>query len=782
VSGVPLVNLLKDGLKDGRVEAQEYALRSLLAISDTASREAIVEAGCIRPLIEALQQRKLSAVAQEHAAAVLSGLAPIGENALSIKIAKGIEPLVILLSDGNTDAKEHAADCLAQLARRAGAALEIANAGAVSAFVKWLADPTLGPPEVAARALSEIALDNPDTQTQIAEEGAISPLVTMVSAATSLDSQASNTAATAALRVSNVAAGALATLAKDHVVNQVIITEEDGIPPLVGLLRHKTSVHREDSYEFPTKALWHLAATEDNQSAIAKAGGITPVVALLTSESSVTQQYAAAGLQSLARDHTENQIALAKAGAIAPLVDILGSDSAATQEHAVGALLSLASHDIDSRNAVVRRLIAVLDLRNALSQMNAAEALAVLAARSDDNRKAITAAHAIEPLVRLLGDGRRVRASTPQESAAAVLADLARSSDNKKAIVGAGGVNPLIAMLSSDSIATQTYASGALWQLAALGTNKTIIADAGAIPPLVALLSSTSSDAQKFSAGALWHLASSADNKTQMVSTGAIQLLVQVLHSKSAEAREHATAVLSALARSQGNNKKLIYNAGALEPLIALLDDMRSMTQRHAACCLWALSDGKDGVYDQAIAQGGAIPLLVNMLLEDDVETRGFAAAALLCICKDKRAHPAILDSGAIDALLALSYGPPTWLRSQVVEMLTLLDVAIPDPDSGPPPSYSMGATGSDAASQRHGAAGGPPADGSARTVDQRRRSPRRTPGSGSPHIKPRGPPAGALYLPADRSSREPHTFSARMKFHFFSFQIFGTTGYSGHA
>ena len=129
----------------------------------------------------------------------------------------------------------------------------------------------------------------------------------------------------------------------------------------------------------------------------------------------------------------------------------------------------------------------------------------------------------------------------------------------------------------------------------------------------------------------------------------------QVLGSRSPEAREHAAAVLSALARSQGQNKKLIFVAGALEPLITLLDDVRSMTQRHAACCLWALSDGKDGVYDKAIAEGGAIPLLVNMLLEDDTETRGFAAAALLCICKDKTAHTAIMDSGGVDALLALS-------------------------------------------------------------------------------------------------------------------------------
>ena len=167
--GVPLVNLLKDGLKDGcaqlayafvlcvmcldgrhspvlapcpqpvcdrRVEAQEYALRSLLSISDTASREAIVEAGCIKPLIAALTGRKISSVAQEHAAAVLSGLAPLGTNAATIMEAKGIEPLVLLLSEGNNDAKEHAADALAQLALRAEASNEIAKAGAVSAFVK----------------------------------------------------------------------------------------------------------------------------------------------------------------------------------------------------------------------------------------------------------------------------------------------------------------------------------------------------------------------------------------------------------------------------------------------------------------------------------------------------------------------------------------------------------------------------------------------------------------------------------------------------------------------
>ena len=104
-----------------------------------------------------------------------------------------------------------------------------------------------------------------------------------------------------------------------------------GIPPLVDLIKRKTPAHGIDSYEDATKALWHLADSEDNQTAIAKAGGIAPLVALLSSESEVTAEYAAAALRSLARDHTENQMILARAGAIGPLAELLGSDSAATQ-------------------------------------------------------------------------------------------------------------------------------------------------------------------------------------------------------------------------------------------------------------------------------------------------------------------------------------------------------------------------------------------------------------------------------------------------------------------
>ena len=828
VQSAGLVNLLKDGLKDGRVEAQEYAVWSLSQSSDLASREAIVANGGIQPLIASLQGGKLSAVAQDHASMVLSGLAPLGNNAITIRDEDGIEPLVLLLSQGNTDAKVNSAAALAQLALRADAALEIAKAGAVSAFVRWLDDPTLGPPDVAASALSDIALDNFDTQSQIAEEGAIAPLVGMLSAAmeareASLQRQVNSRVAAVvvvgqqpggevpastgaaeveirsptalrragvtqgmqvaalapledgkvsrsssperssaqtmvmevkARKLSNMAAGAIATLCKGNVINQVTVTEEGGIPPLVELLDSRFPLAHENA----TNALWHLAANEDNQSAIARAGGIPLLVQLLHSEATIVQQYTTAAIESLSRDHTENQIALAKMGAIEPLVDLLGCDNVETQEHAVGALLNLASHDEESRNAVVKKLVAVLDIRNAAAQMKAAEALAVLAARSSENRKAITAAQAIPPLVKLLGDGRRARSGTPQERAAAVLADLARSGENKITIVTSGGVGPLVAMLSSESPEAATHAAGGLWHLAALGSNKKTIADASAIAPLVTLLKQGTLDAQRYAAGALWHLTSSADNKVAMIDAGAIVPLIKCLSSKNAEAREYAAAVVSALARSGGKdpaNKRSVVAAGGIAPLIKCLSEKSTSTQKHAACALWGLaSDGqKESVYNRQIVAAGAIPPLLAVLLKDNQETRGFAAACLSCLCKDAQAHTAIYEAGGPEPLLALAHGSRTWLQNQAREMLAMLNIPIGDPEDfdaiGPLPTVgpfggAHGGTGAGAPGQSHR----------------------------SQAASHRSAATSATARTSASQGQGQHTWRAKHQFHFFSFQI----------
>lgn len=817
-----LINLLKDGLKDARVEAQEYALWSLSSITDGASREAIISSGGIAPLIASLESGNLSALAQEHAVTVLSGLAPVGQNAMAIRETKGaIDTLVTLLSTGNAEAKEHAAMTLAHLARRADAGRRIGEAGGVTAFVTWLEDPTLGPEETAARGLSEIALDDHDMQTQIAEEGATRYLIGMVAAwstAAQLPGATKHSIARA-LKLATVASGTLATLAKDNVVNQVLITEEGSIPPLLELVKDKES----SCHENATMALCQLAQTEENQAAISKAGGIAPLVTLLSSTNEATQQYTSTALDSLAQDNIENQIALAKAGAIQPLIKLLGSDSKETQTHSVGVLLSLASHDEDSRNAVVKRLVAILEVRNATAQMKAAEALAVLAGRSSENRRAITTADAIAPLVRLLGDGRQVRANTPQERAAAVLADLARMGENKLAIVANGGVRPLVAMLSSDAPEARSQAAGALWHLAAIASSKTAIAEAGGIAPLVALLSDGSPDAQKWSTGALWHLASSAANKTAMVSAGAIAPLVAILSSDSLEACEYATAVLSEVARTQGGNKKAIVTAGGIKPLVQMLSEGSLMTQRHAACALWGLAEGKEGIYDKQIVEQGAVEHLLAMLLLSQPETTGFAAACMSCLCADPNARDLILASNGQQSLLGLLHSPTGWLRQQATEMLQLLGITFNKPE----PARTAGRSASPRYTARGSPRGSPRKTNAASILAPplaaQKMLPIRTTSSIDPEkdnpvvgelkkgdfaflierlevtndtwrariaLEPGGTAKGWVtqardgveFLIPESVSQLTTTLSKQNKFHFFSFQVNAATGYQGFA
>ena len=159
---------------------------------------------------------------------------------------------------------------------------------------------------------------------------------------------------------------------------------------------------------------------------------------------------------------------------------------------------------------------------------------------------------------------------------------------------------------------------------------------------------------------------------------------------------------------------------------------------------------------------------------DDDTETRGFAAACLLCLCKDPTAHPAILESGGAEPLQALAYGPATWLRGQVVEMLTLLGVPVPDPDS-----YQLQPSGNMPMLMTAGAEvrAGDESEGASPTGSARRPGGSAR-GSARPHISARG--LSARGPPPPLPSSRPLTGAAKMRFHFFSFQIHGTTGFKG--
>lgn len=138
------------------------------------------------------------------------------------------------------------------------------------------------------------------------------------------------------------AAAALANLARDSTDNRVSIVSAGGIPPLLALMSSGSSGAKENTIE----AIVQLAnRSRSNQDAIATSGGIPLLVASLTvgggsnkdSNSANTQcSLAASAMWKLAENNTHNKVLIAEAGAIGPLVAMLGSPNAEMCTNAAG--------------------------------------------------------------------------------------------------------------------------------------------------------------------------------------------------------------------------------------------------------------------------------------------------------------------------------------------------------------------------------------------------------------------------------------------------------------
>ena len=168
----------------------------------------------------------------------------------------------------------------------------------------------------------------------------------------------------------------------------------------------------------------------------------------------------------------------------------------------------------------------------------------------------------------------------------------------------------------------------------------------------------------------------------------------------------------------------------------------------------------KDGIYDRQIAEANGVQPLLEMLQMDNHETRGFAAACLMCLCNDPGARVAIIEARGADPLQLLANGPNAWLRQQAEKMLQLLEIPLlsaEDIETLRP------------ASPKEGSPGGVPVPAYMRSDNLGGVSNRSSAGYRS-HRQLVSPQVSA------RSS-----ISARTKFHFFSFQVNHLTGFLGH-
>jgi hypothetical protein len=226
-----------------------------------------------------------------------------------------------------------------------------------------------------------------------------------------------------------------------------------------------------------------LADMGDDESrvAIARAGGIVPLVALLTAQDPAAGAEAARALRNLSVGNDENRGSIAQAGAIPPLVALLQSGTDGQKENAAFALRTLA--------------------------FNAG------------NQVAIALAGGVPPLVVLVQSGT----DGQKEQAARVLWNLAwNNAENQLSIAKAGGIPPLVALLQSGTDGQKDAALGALKNLSINAENQVTIAQAGGIPPLVALVQTGTIGQKEQAAYALRNLPMDAENKASIAKFAAV--------------------------------------------------------------------------------------------------------------------------------------------------------------------------------------------------------------------------------------------------------------------
>ena len=299
-----------------RSTAEGWRLHDELAMGVVVPRVTAAQAaaaGGVKNLISGLLDMLKSISSQmelrEKGVAALRSLAmQSAENA--VFIAAGLPQLVELTVSGSETAKVHAAATLAIVSRgNLQHQLSIGKLGGITALATLLKSGSSSVQEQAAAAVASISMAAANKEPAI-KAGALPPLVSLLKSGSS----------EAQLHASE-AVGNLASL----VDAQMTVQKTGGIQRLLALLGSGKA------QEFAARALAKLSHQNHAvQAEVIKNGGVALLLALLSGLSVEAQTQAAAAIAELAqgangKNRKRTQDAIAKAGGIGPLLQLIES-------------------------------------------------------------------------------------------------------------------------------------------------------------------------------------------------------------------------------------------------------------------------------------------------------------------------------------------------------------------------------------------------------------------------------------------------------------------------
>ena len=293
----------------------------------------------VAPLIQLLNAG--SPAGQQQAACALAEVALVPANRKAIEDAQGIEALVGLLSSSVVGTSETAARVLGNLG---GADNQAEGGGDPASAERRQHILRAGGIKQLAGMLSAVSLGSAVIARKMWE------LIAKVIGANPNEEKGGQQAEAQLLGVQEVAACAIADLTKSDAPMQRAIIDEGCLPMMLTLMKSGSQVAQEHA----ARAILHLCDLPENQAMVIEGGAIAELVLLSRQGSAAAQAMAAAIISTLAKDaDDERRSGIVAAGGLPPLIGLVSTGNPMAKAQAASALWHL-SVDQENRDAITK--------------------------------------------------------------------------------------------------------------------------------------------------------------------------------------------------------------------------------------------------------------------------------------------------------------------------------------------------------------------------------------------------------------------------------------------
>ena len=351
--------------------------------------------------------------------------------------------IITLPGIGNAETQEHVTGLLLTLSQDNDNRMAISKAGAIPRLVTQLR--TMASPagaraqELAAAVLARLSGDSDKNVSAIAAAGGVRSLVPLL---------ASSSAAAQAH-----AAACLSDLCRTSLRNKNAILAENGIQMLVTLLSNPLS-HPNTKAEAAGALLALSSGQPENQKAIADAGAIKPLVALLGEDDNYARRKAAGALAAIGYCNTANQYAVDKFNGIEKLIALLAPTMKPREP---GGRSRLVSTDVVGEPGGRSRLVSRDVVGSTIVGSTTLAVGSTTLALPEEGVLACIAPSAVAPVqLSAAAAGPTAAGQVDDEvraEAAAALAVLARKNAKiQDKVASVGGIEPLVTLLQGDHV------------------------------------------------------------------------------------------------------------------------------------------------------------------------------------------------------------------------------------------------------------------------------------------------------------------------------------------